>query len=481
MRLGWTRMFLVEYEYDYERRSKTHNFLDRERDVHICHLAGPFESFVFFDTDSTQSLATIAMGLCCIFRRYVMHQCTARVSLFTTLSFEFSSALILTIFPVVMFKALRSTSTLRRVMAACMGVIGSLLLGGSIARAIYFIPGKNPSLEQLTTIIQVGTGLIVINIPALVLLSAGEEGGILDSPQKTAVDEGSKGLPTSRPVIGIPRPLSSKSSFMTSQTPSDKPETPDVPYHFSFFPPFSNEERREKALLFGLHVDSWYKVPKSPTSSSDDHLKPPHDSLTSSASMYSTDPAAAQFMTQGRNVRFKSSPSIIPQTKSISDSEAESTVRDSGFSDTSIARPPPVAGCYSPRPVERPRSWMSISLDASDHSTQAASSSSSRLRVESPVPITPARICSLEPPPISTAPSAWHSLAPGPGDTPSQVGSELPSWMSGFDSLTYSSFVHRYFVDKDPFGQDLAEPPRPSTFFEGPEAPERASVAPRPF
>ncbi|KAK1219232.1 hypothetical protein PQX77_018039, partial [Marasmius sp. AFHP31] len=70
MHLGGTRLFLVEHEYEYERRSKTHNFLDRERDVHFCHLAGPFESFVFFDTDSTQSLAPIAMGLCCIFRRY---------------------------------------------------------------------------------------------------------------------------------------------------------------------------------------------------------------------------------------------------------------------------------------------------------------------------------------------------------------------------------------------------------------------------
>ncbi|KAL0069129.1 hypothetical protein AAF712_003815 [Marasmius tenuissimus] len=368
-------------------------------------------------------------------------------------------------------------------MVVSIGVIGSLLLGGSIARAIYFIPGKNPSLERLTTIIQVGTGLIVVNMPAFVLLSVGEEGGILDSPQKTAVDEGSKGLPTSRPVIGVPRPLSSKSSFMTSQTPSDNPGTPDVPYHFSFFPPYSNEDRREKALLFGLHVDSWYKDQKSPTSSSDDYLRPPHDSFTSSASMYSTDPAAARFMYPGRNVRFKSSPSIIPQTKSISDSDAESTVRGSGsgLPDTWISTPPPAAGSFSPRPVERPRSWMSISFDSHDHSTQAASSSSSRFLIESPVPSRPARICSLEPPPTSTAPSAWHSLAPGPGGSSSQSGSELPSWMSGFDSLTYSSLVHRYFVDKDPFSQDLAESPRPSTFLEGPGAPERASAAPQPF
>ncbi|KAL0579869.1 hypothetical protein V5O48_002116 [Marasmius crinis-equi] len=410
----------------------------------------------------------------------VPHQCTANASLFITTTFEFTSGLILVILPATTFLLLKSHTTLLRVMIVLVAVIGLLLLGGSIAHAAFLIMDKDSSAEQLTTVIQVGSGLLLVNLPAFVLLGTGEQGANLDSPAYNAEPK----LPPHL-TISLPMPLGTKRSLARSPSHSQTGSSATEPsYHDAFFPPQSEEVRREKALMFGLHIDP------SVQDSEDGLLRPPHrrdqhSSVATSGSMYSTDPIASRYMPGPGNVRFDSTPSIIPQSYAFS-TQDETETPSTSISNSSlfsiyslVNRPPPVADC-PPRDSAR----LPTIVDAHEYSQQSSlrSNSPSGTDVDPVSPITPPRTPSLHLVPSDVKPTRYltPSLAiEGYSDTPSE------SSVSALDSSTYSTLIQRYFVEEDPYrkasadSHDLLAPP--ATFIPGPRPLSRDSVAPMPF
>ncbi|KAF9262930.1 hypothetical protein L218DRAFT_1000157 [Marasmius fiardii PR-910] len=218
------------------------------------------------------TLVVVAVKLCSPNPEWwqVNHRCQAPVTLFTTLSFEFFSGIILTVMPIVVYTKLRKMSLVHKGLIVLNGAIGFLLLGGSIARAVYFLTKSDYNVQQLMVIVQVGSGLLLINIPAFAALvySVKEEDLVSEQPKTRAL----------KSLISNPKPLSARSSFASP----DEKLCPALSYH-SFFPtPQDAEQRKQTALMLGLTVDSWPM----------DNGK---SSFTTFNSMYSTDSIAQQF------------------------------------------------------------------------------------------------------------------------------------------------------------------------------------------
>ncbi|ESK90526.1 hypothetical protein Moror_1176 [Moniliophthora roreri MCA 2997] len=347
----------------------------------------------------------------------VNHQCKDHVTSKTALSFEFSSALFLIISPAVFSAKLpASTSVIQQGILVSIAVVGFFFLAGSISRGILLIQ-SNESLGRLTACVQVATALLFTNLPAFVVFACGSPGPDLDDPSHTgsALPLGRRKLSAEslKASIGFPRPLSARRSVLFS---TSRASPNSLPYHVTFFPPASEEKRRQEALLLCFPVE--------PSGTCDESLtcrpRPIHSSDENATEVEHSPPLLGD-----RTVQFKHTPA----TPSL----ATVRSRDS-MHNYFITREPSKhieakrEGCL--------RSWISGDFTIHDGynrspaSTPKALGSDRTTFAESQMPI------------LSDV-GAVRSLTPSVTDTYSPSASEV-------DLAMYSALISKYLVDSDP-------------------------------
>ncbi|KAK7028837.1 hypothetical protein VNI00_014850 [Paramarasmius palmivorus] len=347
----------------------------------------------------------------------VNHHCQDRVTLMTTLSFEFFSALFLVLAPAVLSAKLpEDIPALQQGIVSSVAVVGLFLLGGSIAHGIFFVQ-HNGDLEQLTACIQVATTLLFTNIPALVVFASGSHGRNLDKPSHTGSispsGPGKFSVESMKASIGFPRPLSARSS-----TPlTDKSATPEPsPYHLSFFPPVSSEKRQQTALLLGLPIDSERRdIPGSPSIYSDENTADTHRATLPIANKFARD--------------------LTPTTPHSETLYSRDSIHDYPF----INEPPDAYTAVDQTP--RVPSWLSNQSSILDQYHQALT----------PAPETPGsgRSTIVDRTPLLPEAKAVRFLSPLVTEAYTPPASDTNS--STYSTSSASTPISKYLAEEDPF------------------------------